>query len=237
MPITEKSFADRLQRGRDVQTAIAVFVPAFAPADASLGATPFGNFLDDLDDLNTEVGTLVAQYTTGVAERTPMVEDIKDRAGRVLAYLKSNSAWKAFVPGIKLLVDKIRNNRLRAPKPPTPGEGAEPVKKRNKGEQSYGDIEENFEKMIAALGAVPGYAPPATDLSIASLTTLATTFATKNLTMSTLGNQIGMKQRARLEQYDGPSGLKEKIKAIKNAVRSQYGTDSAEYNQIKGIAP
>ena len=53
--------------------------------------------------------------------------------------------------------------------------------------------------------------------------------------MSTLGNTVGMKQKARLEAYDGEAGLRAKMKAIKEAVRSRYGSSSAEFQQVKGI--
>jgi len=237
MPISEKSFSDRRQRGVDLQTAVAGFSPAFAPADATLAPAPFLTFLNGLDTLNTEVGTLEAQYTNGVNQRTPMVADIQDRALRIHSYVKSNAAWKPFQPAVKSYVDKIRGNTPRPPKPPAPGEvpGSPPAKKRNKGELGFGDIEDNFEKLIAALASIPGYAPPAADLTIANLTVLATDFATKNLAMSTLGNTIGMKQKARLDGYDGPGGLKDKMKAIKEAIRSQYGSSAAEYEQVKGI--
>ena len=238
MANTELSYADRLQRGRDMQTATVGFSPAFAPVDSTLGAASFLTFLDGLDTLNTEVGTLLGQYTTGVAQRTPMVEDIKDRSLRVLSLIKSNAVWKAFLPAIKSLVDKIRGNTPKPPKPPAPGEspGSPPAKKRNKGEQSFGDIETNFEKLIALLAGVPGYTPPAADLTVANLTTLANDFAAKNLAMSSLGNQLGMKQKARSDAYDGDTGLRARMKAIKEAVRSQYGSSSPEYEQVKGIA-
>lgn len=237
MPVSEQGFADRQQRGQTMQTAIAGFSPAFAPADASLAPAAFLTFVGQLDVLNTEVGTLATQYTNGVEQRAPMMADIQERAARVLEYVKSNSVWAEFVPGLKKYVDKIRGNRPATPKPPASGEapGSAPAKKRSQGELSFGDIEENFERLIAALASVPGYAPPATELTIANLTTLATTFATKNLTMATLGNSLIMKQAARLKAFDGPGGLKDKMKAIKSAVRSQYGTDSAEYESVKGI--
>jgi hypothetical protein len=221
----------------DLQTAVAGFSPAFAPVDASLAPAAFLTFLNSLDAMGTDVGTAVGLYTNGVQRRTPMMADIQDRALRVLSLVKSNASWAAFLPNIKKLVDKIRGNTPKQPKPPAPGEGpgSPPAKKRNTGEQSFADIEDNFEKLIAALGSVPGYTPPASDLTIANLTTLATDFAAKNLAMSTLGNTIGMKQKARLEAFDGPGGLKEKMKAIKEAVRSQYGSTSAEYEQVKGI--
>jgi len=82
---------------------------------------------------------------------------------------------------------------------------------------------------------VPGYAPLAAELSLMTLALLANEFAAKNLAMATLGNVLGMKQQARLDSYDGSGGLCEKMKAIKSAVRSQFGTSSAEYGQVKGI--
>ena len=220
-----------------MQTAVAGFSPAFAPLDPSLAPAAFLTFLNSLDTLNIEVGTLTGQYTIGVQQRTPMMLDIQDRALRVLSLVKSNPAWKPFLPTVKSYVDKIRGNTPKPPKAPAPGEtpGSPPAKKRNQGEQSFSDIEDNFEKLIAALGSIPGYAPPAADLTIANLTTLASGFATKNLTMSTLGNQVAMKQKARLEAYNGPAGLREKMKAIKEAARSQYGSNSAEFQQVKGI--
>ena len=238
MAISETSFADRLQRGRDMQTATAVFTPAFAPADASLAAAAFLTFLDLIDVQNTTVGTLLGQITTGANQRDAMVLDIKDRALRVLSFVKSNAAWKSFLPQIKRLADKIRGYRTARATPPASGEapGSEPAKKRSQGEQSHGEIKENLEQLVAALGSIPGYAPAAADLTIASLTTLAADYAAKNAAMAALYRQAGMEQKDRLENYDGPSGLREKMKAIKQAVRSQYGSNSAEYQQVKGIA-
>ena len=237
MPNTEQTFADRRARGVDLQTAVAGFSPTFAPVDPNLAAAAFLTFLNLLDAMNTDVGAMDGQYTTGAQQRTPMVVDIQDRVLRVHSYVKSNSAWAAFLATVKRYVDKIRGNTPKAPKSPTPGEtpGSPPAKNRNKGELGFGDIEDNFEKLIASLGSIPGYAPPAAALSIASLTTLATDFATKNLAMSTLGNTLGMKQKARFDAYNGPGGLRDRMKAIKEAVRSQYGSNSPEYQQVKGI--
>ena len=236
-PQSETTFADRLQRGRDMQAAIAIFSPAFDPADPTLAATAFMNFLDALDQLNTETSTFVTSYTNGTAERMTMVAEIKDVALRVLSYLKSNPAWKKYLPGIKSLVDKIRGTSARRAKPPAATEtpGSPQAKKRNKGEQSFGEIDTNFDRLVAALGSVPGYAPTTADLTIANLTARAAAYSAKNATMSTLGQTVGLKQRDRSAGYDGDGGLREKMKAIKQAVRAQYGSSSAEYAQVKGI--
>jgi len=163
MPISEQTFADRLQRARALQVTVAGFTPAFAPIDASLAAGPFLTFIDTLDILNTTTGALVSQYSTEVPLRNDMVTLIKKLAAQVLATIKSNPAWKNHVPAIKALADKIRGTRPKAPKPVPPPPGSPPLpaeRRRSTGEQGYGDIEENFERLIAALGAVPGYTRP-----------------------------------------------------------------------------
>lgn len=234
MAITESTFADRLQRGREMQVATAGFSPAFAPLDASLAPAAFDTFLNGLDTLHTTTGALVTQYSTEVPLRNDMVSTIKRLTAQVLSTIKSNPAWKNHVPAIKSLADKIRGIRPKAPKatPPPPGETPPAPKRRSTGEQGYGDIEENFERLIAALGAVAGYTPPATEITIAALTTLANSYAAKNLAMATLFAQLTTSQRDRLDQFNL---LREKMKAIKQAVRGQYGPGSPESGQVGGI--
>ena len=43
------------------------------------------------------------------------------------------------------------------------------------------------------------------------------------------------KADARSAKFDGPGGLRLKMKAIKNAAKSQYGQTSSQYNQVKSI--
>jgi len=237
MAISERTFADRLGRGQQLQTAVAAFSPAFAPADASLGVTAFQTFVDGLDTLNTETGTSVTQYSTEVDVRGEMVKDVKARTLRVLSFVESNSAWAKYARGIKKLADKIRGNRPRKPAAPAPGEtpGSPTAKARNTGEQSFVEIAENFEQLVAAVAGISGYTPPAAQITVANLTTLADDFSDKNKAMATLGRQVVLKQKDRLDGYAGPGGLSEKMIAIKKAVRAQYGSDSAEYNAVKGI--
>lgn len=102
-------------------------------------------------------------------------------------------------------------------------------------EQSFADIENNFEKLIAAVGQITGYAPPAAEITTAALQTLFTDYDAKNSELAGLAQQVSNKQRERLDAYDGDAGLREKMKAIKQGVQAQYGNASPKYDQIKGI--
>lgn len=236
MAISETSYLDRLGRGRTMQAAIAGFSPAFAPADASLLPVAFATFLDSLDALNTATVTLVDQFSAAAEGRKATVKDLYDRAGRILAFVASNKDWAKQLRSIKTIVDKIRGNQPRPNKPPTGSETPDQTKQRSSGERSYAEMEGHLNRLIPALQAITGYAPPAIELSILRLTMLAGSLHTQNLNVANLERQTAAKQAERFENYNGDEGLKEKMKAIKAATRAQYGSSSSEYESVKSIA-
>jgi hypothetical protein len=231
----DTSFPDRLGRGRLMHAAIAGFDPQFAPADAALKAGAFNSALNDLETLNSETDDLVDQYKTGVRERTAIIVDLRDRAGRVLSFVVSNKAWSKHLPAVKSVVEKIRGNRAVTIKPPTGAETAEETKKRKSGARSFTEMTAHLVRLIAAVKKISGYAPPAAELTIAQLQALHAALHARNLAMVDLDQETGMKQRERFNAYNGPDGLKENMKAIKAAVRAQYGGASPEYAAVKGI--
>ncbi|HEX4665622.1 MAG TPA: hypothetical protein VH207_03400 [Chthoniobacterales bacterium] len=84
---------------------------------------------------------------------------IKDRATRAVNYVGSNGAWDQFLPAIKQAADKVRNVKTKKSTPP-PAPGEPPVKPRMTGQQSFGDIDGLFEKLLEAVKLVPRFAPP-----------------------------------------------------------------------------
>lgn len=122
----------------------------------------------------------------------------------------------------------------RPPKPKLP-EGTPAPKKRNVGEQSYAEIAGYFKNLISTVTGIVGYAPTNTDLTVAQMDMLFTAFNTKNTAMNNLYSNISILVGERANMYDGENGLRERMLAIKDAVRAQYGIDSPEYNSVKGI--
>lgn len=229
----ESSYADRLQRGREIQAATAGFSPAFAPADADLQPATFGTFLNGLDLQNTAVAAALADWTTDAASRTAMVADIKARALRASSRVKSHSAWKLSVPAVKAAAENLRG--YRTPKPKTPDD-APPPKTRQKGDQSYADIKGLTDKLVAALKKVTGYDSGSPgDISTAGLAAIATQLDGLNQLVAGKEQALASVRAPRKEAYDGGGGLKEKMLAIKEAARSQYGPKSPEFLRIKGI--
>jgi hypothetical protein len=234
MSNSESSFADRLQRGRQLDAAISGFAPPFAPADATLTPEAFGDFLDELNGMNQTVAGVEADWLATAAQRMALSGDIKSRALRALSRVKSNSAWKMNLPAVKAAADHLRGYRTPKPKRPADGEGQ--VKSRSQGDQSFADIKGLLDKLVAALGKLSGYdAGAPADISIAGLAALATQLDGLNQLVAGKEQTLHSARAPRLAAYEGAGGLREKMLAIKEAARSQYGSKSPEYLQVKGI--
>ncbi len=239
MANAETTFADRHGRAETMQSTIAAFVPVFAPSDVSLLPAAFDAFLTTVNTANVAVSTAEAEATNDVMLRAGLLKSIKERTTQIVGYVKSNKAWKNYLPAVKKAADKVRGYHppKAKPAPPPPGSTPPPaVPKRNQGEQSYADAEGLFCKVIEAVKKVPGYAPTAdSNIQIAQIESLLNGFGSANRDVGVSDVALTNKQVARLKLYDGPDGLREKMLAIKEAAKGQYGGQSAQYLSVKSI--
>ncbi len=132
---------------------------------------------------------------------------------------------------MKPTYDKLRGYRAAAVKPPA-DDSKDEKKKAKVGQQSFADIEGLFAKLIKALEKVPGYAPPADELTLPELGALAADFGDKNEMLASLGPSLGVLVRERQALYES---LSDKAQSIKAAVSAQYGPTTPEYGAIKGL--
>lgn len=236
MAESEKSFQDRWARGTSLKNACDEFDPDFAPADPKLGVTLFMIFLDAIEAANGQVSTMDATYSAEASDRVALVKTIKARTTESLSYVESNVTWKTLFPKVKMVADKLRGVRPHTPKPlPNPPPGQPPAKKpRNKGDQSYEDIAGHLEKLIAVLGKVPGYAPSVL-LTINSFSSHLSGLRSMNRALSTREQEVSLAKGARSALYYGDEALQGKMRLIKKAVRSQYGSASTQFAAVKGI--
>ncbi len=76
MANTETTFADRLARGRLMQTTAVGFTVAFAPPDATLANGPVETFLESVKTANDTANTKAAESTAAVAGHAVKMEAI-----------------------------------------------------------------------------------------------------------------------------------------------------------------
>lgn len=213
--------------------ACAEFAPAFTPVDPDLTVDAFGSFLGQIEAKNKVVAGWDESYSLAAADRVDVVRALKLRTTEALSYVDSNSAWKVIAPKVKMPADKLRGFTPRVTKPPTTTPGAPVKRKRSKGDQSYEDIAGHLEKFIAALGGVPGYAPTSSALTISAFSGRLSQLRSINSTLCSDGPKVTLVHAQRSALYSGEKGLRARMKAIKKAVRAQYGTKSPQYVTAK----
>jgi hypothetical protein len=245
MPISEKTYRDRQTKAEGLRDACAGFSPAFVPADASLTVANFSAFLAGgggvtlaVEAANTAVETLESGYTSNATTRVALVKTIRAAATQATGYVKSNKAWKNEYKAVKRLADKLRGvvpPKKTAPPPPPGSEPPAEAKKRNQGQQAYGEILAHLSGLTAALTACPGYNPPGAEITISKFNEYQSSLRSLNAGLSQTENNLGTarSKRQRL-YYEGEACLEAKFQAIKNAVKGQYGQASAEYGAVKG---
>jgi len=238
MANSEQSYADRKARADLMVAQITAFSPTFAPSDTDLAPDPFGEFVESVGEQNGIVGAHLAAWQNVVQEREDLVKEMKKTATRVLAFLNSNAALAKRLPQAKRAADKLRGMHPKKPAAPEPPEGEPEPKKRNKGDQSYMDIEGHFKALVTAVTGLTGYTPVPEEnpITLANLNATLATYRAKNVDLGPLEIAWRDAARDRLELFDGKEGLREKMKAVKNATKAQYGQNSPEYAAVKGIA-
>lgn len=233
MADSEKSYADRLQRARDLQAATATFSPVYTPVDLNLSPSSFMALITTVGNLNTALDGPQTALSDAVQARVTDAKTAKSLTTQIVAYVKSNAAWKAKFARIKTLADKVRGFKPpRATPPPGP---TPPKKPRDRGDGSYAEIAANFAALVTALNALGSYNPPDNAIKLTALTPLSTRLGTNNSTVATAEQEVSEAQRNRYTGYFGTGGLKERFAAVKQAVKGQYGQNSPQWAQVSGI--
>ncbi len=241
MPISERSYADRLQRARQLNAATTGFAPPFVPADPSLAPDIFSGFLDGLDTANLAVATALAAWQEGATARSALVIRLKADTLRALARVKSNPSWKAHTATVKAAADKLRGYKPAKAAPPAEPQAEQPAATpakpaREQGDRSYADIKQQGEVLLATLRRVTGFDTGApVDLTTGALAALVGQLGAANSSMAGKEQALAGNRSIRRSGFDGEGGLSARMKAIKDGVRSQYGQSSQQFLQIKSI--
>jgi hypothetical protein len=174
-----------------------------------------------------------------------LVKTIRERVTRALNRVQSCSAWESKLPAVKAAADKVRNmSPPKSPAPSTPPDPASPApKKRDRGGQSYKDIEGHFEKFTAALakctdydtGAPPDIAGSALALLLDQLRTANSAIPEKEMALSDAQSERQRVFASKQPLPDGSHSLRNRWKRIKQAVAAQYGRSSKEFGLVKRI--
>lgn len=136
---------------------------------------------------------------------------------------------------MRTVVNKIQGE-LAMPQTNEDEEGQEIKEPRSSSQQSFDYLAANFKKLVEYLERIPGYLPNEEDLTIPVVKAYLADLIMHNKNAS---KSLKALQKARLNRdkalYNEEEGLYYRQLTVKKYVRSVYGADSPESEQISGI--
>lgn len=181
---------------------------------------------DGVNALST-VSQLVPPFENAINARQFLFDPFSKLITRTVNSLVACGANEKFIADIRTRARKLRGWRTK-PK--------DPEKKISASQMSFDMRIQHFDEYIELLASEPKYAPNETDLQIVSLRALLTSMRDANSLIIELYPPLdnARKERNRI-LYNKVNGLVRLATLVKQYVRSLFGPDSDQYNQIKGI--
>ena len=173
------------------------------------------------------ISQLLPPYENAINARQLLFDPFSKLVTRIVNSVVACGADDKFIADIRTRARKLRGWRTK-PK--------NEEKKISASQMSYDQRIQHFDEFIELLASEPKYAPNETDLQVVSLRALLTSMRDAN---SLLIELYPVLDNARKERnkilYNKINGIVKLASLVKQYVRSLFGPDSDQYNQIKGI--
>lgn len=234
--MAETGHARNVQRFQEMVTFVAGWGPSYDPTNPAILLAALQSKLTGANAAIDSVSDAVAQLKNAQNERENKFGGLRKLTTRMVNYYDSTGAAANKVADAKSLKRKIDGKRAETlvDDPSTPeDESAGGI---SVSQQSYTQLVEHFDNLLELFGQDPLYDPNETDLTIATNDTLSTEMKTANTNVINNNVNTSMSRGGRdTELYADDSGLVDVAMFVKKYVKAAYGTDSMQYNQIKGL--
>ena len=237
MPINETGHAKNVANFQDLLSFVTGYGATYNPTKPTI-------LLPALNAKHTaavarlaHVNTALAQHVIAINDRDDLFDPFAKLITRVVNAVQASPVPPAIIDDVRTIARKLQGQRS-TPRilddPNTPED--ESLQSISASQMSFDSRIENFHELIQLLAAEPGYNPNEPDLTGASLTALHTSMVASNLTVTTAYTTVSNARLQRdVELYDPAKGLVTAAGDVKTYVKSVYGANSLEYDQINSI--
>jgi hypothetical protein len=181
------------------------------------------------------VSSTKAPWLVAVNDRQNLFADLRPLATRLVNSFAASGAPKNAVDDAKSLKRKIGGVRAKALPTDNPNTPDDESKGSSASQQSYTQLTEHLDNLIELLDT-SGYAPNETELQVAALTAYSTTLKSANSAVINATTPWSNSRLTRDETlYADDTGLVALAGLVKKYVKSLFGGDSPQYQQVSGL--
>ena len=182
------------------------------------------------------VSTAHAGLKLAVNDRENTFADLRPLTTRVVNSFAASGAPQNAVDDAKTLKRKIDGVRAKALPQDDPNTPEDESQGNSVSQRSFTQLTEHLDNLIELLDNSGIYAPNETELQIGALQTYSTSLKNANTNVINNTTPVSNKRITRDEVlYADGTGLVDLAGLVKKYVKSVYGADSPQYQQISGL--
>ncbi len=234
---SETGHAKNIANFQDLIAFVTGYGTTYNPSKAAL---KLENLQAKVDAEQVRLSTVIdknTNYNNAINERVAVFDNIKVLGTRIVSALSITDASKETIDDAKGFNRKLQGKRASS-KIDTPADPATPAPKTiSASQQSYDQIVQHLNGLIATIQSETSYSPNETDLKVAALTAKSKDMLKKNNAVATQYAGVSNARIARDKGlYGEKTGLVSIANDVKDYVKSIFGYTSPEFKQISKIA-
>lgn len=236
--MSEKGHAKNLENFKKLRDFIAGWGARYAAVNPLITLVAVNAMITAAQAAGAATLTAKTPYTIAVSEAEDAFAPLNKLVTRTMNMFKASGAPASAIADALTYSRKIQGKRATPAKkddPATP-DVDESKQSHSASQQSRAQRIEALDALIEIYKAYPIYDPSEEELKIATLEAVSADLKAKvaAVNSSFVGWSNKLAERDAL-YYAETTGFVDRAYAIKNYVKAAFGTDSAEYNQIKGL--
>lgn len=230
---SERSFGARLSRAQEMLGKISNF-QNWNPPRFEESAGGFAEFINSLLAMNQEETSLEQQYNTMVKTRENLFYKDPKCITKLLAMIRGSVEAQYGKGSIEFNQIDTLVRQMRDSKPAVKAATAnKPAGTVSQSERSYGSLTQYFSDLVIVVSQLPGYV---TNNEVLQVPYLQNLVAQANQLAIDIPMRHQMLTTSRDRRRDAYEALKERGSRIKAFTKANYGLNSTEFKQIKGIS-
>ena len=208
----------------------------YNPSNSDISVVTLNNYLTTVQAAMDNVTAQMAPWKTAVNTRADAFLGIRKLVTRVVNAFAASGAPESAVEDAKGFKRKIDGARAKALEddPATPADESEAGI--SVSQRSYPQLVEHLDDLIELLDSNAIYNPNETELKIVALRSYSTILKTANAAVVDAYTPFSNARIARdASMYDEPLSLVNVAALVKKYVKSVFGADSPQFQQISGL--
>ena len=204
----------------------------FAPSDPALSGPELADLIANIKAANTETAAAIQHYSNAIDARNKLFTEDVDSVRYVLSAIGATvrASFGKTSKEAGNIAEMIHNLRGKTFKKSTKTPTEESI---SQSERSFGSMTQNFSAMITTLESFGSkYTPSNSAISIPTLHIKLNLMGESNIAVAAAYGPLKEKRDDRFVLYQRVNILTQRIK---DAIKSQYGLKSTEYNLVKGL--